>query len=109
MENDILIVVVINKGFTDLVMEAAKKSGANGGTVFNARGTGNPDMEKFYGIVIKPDKEVVLIVVNDSIKETVLKAINEAAGLETKGQGVAFALPVTDVVGFTTLPKQKQN
>jgi nitrogen regulatory protein PII len=57
-------------------------------------------MEKFFGISISPEKEIVMILISNDIKEAVLKAINKAAGLETKGQGIAFCLPVSDVVGL---------
>lgn len=95
-----VIVCIVNNGFTDLVMDAARGEGAKGGTIFHARGTGNPEMEKFFGITISPEKEIVFILVHDEVKEQILKAINKAAGLETKGQGIAFSLPVSDVVGI---------
>lgn len=94
-----LIICIVNNGFTDLVMDAARKEGARGGTIFHGRGTGNPDMEKFFGISISPEKEIVIIIVGSDIKEAVLKAINKAAGLETNGKGIAFSMPVSDVVG----------
>ncbi|MFA5686657.1 MAG: P-II family nitrogen regulator [Bacilli bacterium] len=95
-----VIICVVNNGFTDLVMDAARAEGAKGGTIFHARGTGNPEMEKFFGITISPEKEIVIILVEIKLKDTILKAINKAAGLETKGQGIAFSLPVSDVVGI---------
>lgn len=94
-----LIICIVNNGFTDLVMDAARKEGARGGTIFHGRGTGNPEMEKFFGISISPEKEIVIILVEAEIKEAVLKAVNKAAGLETSGKGIAFSLPVSDVVG----------
>lgn len=96
--NKELIVCIINNGFSDLVMEAAKRSGAKGGTTFHARGTGNLDIEKFFGITISPDKEVVLIVVEKDIRDEVVTAIYKDAGLNTKGQGIVFTLPVDDFV-----------
>ena len=96
--NKELIVCIINNGFSDLVMEAAKKSGAKGGTTFHARGTGNLDIEKFFGITISPEKEVILIVVEKDIKDDVVSAIYKDAGLNTKGQGIVFTLPVDDFV-----------
>jgi nitrogen regulatory protein P-II 1 len=81
-------------------MSAARESGAKGGTVIGARGTGNDEVEKFYGVVIKPDKEMVLILVSESKKEKILEVVGKEAGLNTKGQGIAFALPVTDSVGL---------
>lgn len=98
--NHELIICIVNNGFTDLVMDAARKEGARGGTIFHGRGTSNPDMEKFFGISISPEKEIVIIIVESSIKDAVLKAINKAAGLETSGKGIAFAMPVSDVVGL---------
>ncbi|MCX5775531.1 MAG: P-II family nitrogen regulator [Firmicutes bacterium] len=103
MKNDSefeLIFVIINSGYVDLVMSAAKGEGATGGTVLTGRGTGNEAMEKFFGIAIQPEKEIVLIIIPHDIKEKVLKAIYRDAGLETRGQGIAFALAVDDVVGI---------
>ena len=95
-----LIIAMVNTGFTELVMDAARENGAQGGTVVHARGTGNKDMEKRFGVVITPDKEMVLILVNSKITDDVLTAIYERAGLRTKGQGIAFSLPVEDAVGL---------
>ncbi|MFA5421631.1 MAG: P-II family nitrogen regulator [Bacilli bacterium] len=94
-----LIICIVNNGFTDLVMDAARSQGARGGTIFHGRGTSNPDMERFFGISISPEKEIVIILVLKDIKELVLKAINKAAGFETNGKGIAFSMPVSDVVG----------
>lgn len=94
------IFAIVNDGFTDLVMSAAKKAGARGGTILSARGTGNKEIEKFYGIVITPEKQIVMILVPKHIRDDVLTSINQAVGFATKGQGIAFALPVGDVVGL---------
>jgi len=71
----IVIIVIINSGFVDLVMDAAKAAGAGGGTVLHGRGTGNKEIEKLFGITISPNKEIVLIVVPNKIKDKVMKAI----------------------------------
>lgn len=105
MENKyVAIICIVNLGFTDLVMSAAKAAGARGGTVLNARGTGNKDMEKYFGVIVTPEKEIVLIVVENEIRDKILLAVNKSAGMDTKGQGIAFALPVSDVVGIATDP-----
>lgn len=93
-----LVVCIINNGYSDLVMQAAKKQGAKGGTIFHGRGTGNADAEKFFGIKITPEKEIVLIVVYSEIKDAVIDAIYEDAGLDTQGQGIIFTLPIDDFV-----------
>lgn len=105
MENEIkkydLIVAIVNKGYTDLVMDASRKAGARGGTIMSARGTGNSDMESFYGIAIQPEKEVVLILTNRDLSDKVLNSIYESAGLQTNGQGIAFSVPAAQVTGLT--------
>ncbi len=96
-----LVICIVNHGFTDLVMESARKAGARGGTVLTGRGTGNKDMEKLFGVVITPEKEMVLILVDEDIRDAVLKEVNAGAGMNTNGHGIAFSVPVTDVVGLT--------
>ena len=95
-----LIVTIVNEGFSELVMNAARDAGARGGSVTSARGTGTKDIEKKYGIVITPTKEMIYILVNSSITDEVMKAINKAAGMDTTGQGITFALPVSNVSGL---------
>jgi nitrogen regulatory protein PII len=99
-ENYEVVFAIVNDGFTDLVMEAARGKGAKGGTIINARGTGNKEIEKFFGVSIAPEKQIVMILVPKDIKDAVLTAIYQAAGLNSKGQGIAFSVPATDVVGI---------
>ncbi|MCQ2409857.1 MAG: P-II family nitrogen regulator [Clostridia bacterium] len=96
-----LILCIVNDGFADTVMDAAKGAGARGGTILKGHGTANKEAEKFFGIAIQPEKEMVMILVPSSIKEDVLHAIYKAGGLNTPGQGIAFALPVDNVVGIS--------
>ena len=100
------IVCIVNSGYSEEVMAAAKKFGARGGTVLNGRGTANKDAEKFFGITVHPEKEIVMILVNREIRDVVLHALYQKVGLQTKGQGIAFALPVDSVVGMQEQAKQ---
>ena len=97
-----VIFCIVNAGFTDEVMDAAREYGAKGGTVIRARGTANAEAEKLFGISIQPEKEIVMILVDSAIKEDILHALYKAVGLQTPGQGIAFSLPVESVVGLST-------
>lgn len=99
-QNHELIIVIVNEGYSDVVMNAARESGARGGTITHARGTGTKEMEKKYGIVITPQKEMIYILVNSDIKDKVMEAINHDAGLDKKGQAVIISLPVSNVSGL---------
>ncbi len=96
-----VIFCIVNAGFSEAVMDAAKEAGARGGTILNARGTANKEAESLFHIAIQPEKEIVMILVDVKIKDAVLHALYQKAGLDTMGQGIAFTLPVENVVGLT--------
>ena len=89
-----LLVCIVNAGFSQNVMEAARSAGARGGSIIRGRGSANPEAEEFFNITIQPDKEVILILVTDEIKDAVMTAVFKNSGLSTEGQGIAFSLPV---------------
>ena len=97
-----MILCIVNTGFSDIVMDAAKEVGARGGTVLHARGTANKEAEEFFHITIQPDKEIVMILVPSDIKDAVLHSIYQKAGLKTAGQGIAFSMPASHVVGISS-------
>lgn len=99
-----VIFCIVNDGFSEAVMDAAKQAGARGGTVMHARGTANQEAEKFFGITVQPEKEIVMILVPAEIKDDVLHAIYRDAGLKTAGQGIAFSVAADNVVGITPAP-----
>ena len=100
-----MIVCIINAGFSDAAMDAARKLGARGGTVAHARGTASKETEKLFGITVQPEKEMVLILVASEIRDDILHALYRAVGQETPAQGIAFALPVDAVAGISPAPK----
>lgn len=94
-----LIVAIYEKGYTDMVMDAAREAGAAGGTTIRAKGTG-AGAQKFFGLSLAEEKEIVLIVSNVNSKKEIMKAIMQKAGMETKAHALVFSLPVTDSAGF---------
>ena len=103
-----MVLCIVNTGFSDTVMDAAKEVGARGGTVIHARGTANKEAEQFFHITIQPDKEIVMILVPQDIKDKVLHALYQHAGLKTEGQGRAFSVPVDDVVGLAASSQKEE-
>lgn len=95
-----LIITVVNRGFADEAVEAARCSGAQGSTIFYARGTGIHEVEKFFGVTIQPEKEVILTLVPHDMTRDIMHAIVERAGLATPGRGLSFALPVEHTAGI---------
>ena len=93
-----LVMVIVNAGFSEDVMTAAREVNAKGGTIVNARGTAKADAESAFNIMIQPEKEIVFIVAAVNIVEELLNNIYKKVGLNTPGQGIAFTLPVDDFV-----------
>lgn len=95
-----VIVCIVNNGFADEAMDAARAVGARGGTVMSARGTANLEAEKAFHIQIQPEKEMIMIIVSEDIKEDVMHALYRSVGTHTPAHGIAFAMPVDGVVGI---------
>jgi nitrogen regulatory protein PII len=103
MDNKVLydlIVTVVNQGFSETVVEATKRAGAEGGTILFGRGTGIHEQAKLFSIHIEPEKELVLTLIDREKTSAVLEAIMEDAELNKPGKGIAFVLPVDRTVGI---------
>lgn len=95
-----LLVAITNQGYTEMVMDAARKVHAAGGTIIHAKGTGTDKAEKFLGVSLVAEKEMVLIVARQERKNEIMRTIMDEAGLNTKARAVVFSLPVTDIAGM---------
>ena len=84
-------------------MDAARGAGAYGGTVIHAKGTGMEQAEKFMGVSLAAEKEMIFIVAKKEQKNDIMKAVMEQAGLDTKAKSIVFSLPVTDTAGLRLL------
>ena len=98
-----LIVVISQQGYTDVIMDAARGAGAYGGTIIHAKGTAGEMANKFMGVTIADEKEIVYIVSKSNEKNAIMKAIMENAGLNSKAKAICFSLPVTDTAGLRLL------
>jgi nitrogen regulatory protein PII len=95
-----MISIIVNRGYADDIMNAARKAGAKGGTILHARGTGKPDDAKFFGITIVPEKEEVIIVAEKSTAPAIRAAIENLPCLTTPGIGIMFTTPVRKFVAL---------
>lgn len=93
-----LILVTVNQGFTDEVMDTAKKAGARGGTIIRGRWVNNESFESLPGLADQEEKEIITIVVPKEIRNTVMEAINEKHGLQTKAGAMVCAVGVDQMV-----------
>lgn len=95
-----LVVVIAEQGYTEMIMDAARGAGAYGGTVIHAKGTGIQAAEKFMGVSLAAEKEIIYIVTRTEQKNAIMQAIMQHAGLDSKAKSIVFSLPVTDTAGL---------
>ncbi len=100
-----LINIIVNKGFAEDAMAAARNAGATGGTIIQARGTAKEGDAKFFGAEIVPEKDMLMILVPSADKDKIVNAIKELPCLQKAGSGIVFC---NDAQDFTVLGKQKQ-
>lgn len=95
-----LILAVTNNGFSEMIMKAARSVRPSGGTIIRGRETGLKGDEKFFGVAIQPEKELVMILTPRSASTAIMQAIQSTAGPETKAGTFAVSLPAKDVAGL---------
>lgn len=106
-ENHEVIFAIVNAGFAEDVMDVARENGVRGGTILNARGVVKEDAARFFGITVHADKEILMMVVEKTIRDRVLNAIYKEMGMAKKAKGIAFSLPVSDVAGLAVPEKEE--
>ena len=93
-----LIITIVNKGYSDYVVDAAREAGARGSTILHGRGTSG-QVNQFMGVSLQDEKSVVLTLVKRTEKKKIMEAIAERTNLNIEGRGFCFSMPVNDVVG----------
>ena len=98
--NYTLVLALVNQGFSEEVMSAARSAGAGGGTVFHTRRVQGEPAHQFWGVSFQGEREVVMILAKKEAKCDIMKAIGERCGLQTEAQGLVLSLPVDGVAGL---------
>ncbi len=98
-----MINVIVNKGYAEDAMDAARKAGAGGGTIIGARGTAKEGDAAFFGMKIVPEKEMLMILVPSEKKDDIVAAITALPCFAEAGSGIIFCNEAQD---FTVLGKK---
>ncbi len=95
-----VILALVNDDYQDEVIEAAKKAGATGVTILNARGEGIHEQKSFLGLSMEAQKDMLLFLVEDIISNDIMDAIYRAGCLEKHANGIAFSWTVDRAIGL---------
>lgn len=94
-----IITVIVAKGSSEKVIDAAAAAGAKGGTIVNARGAGVHETEKVFMMDIEPEKEIVIIIVKTQAARAVIDSINQSLGLDQPGKGILYVQNIDEIHG----------
>lgn len=102
------VITIVDGGYSESVVDAAKEAGAKGATIINARGSTSKESNKFFKLNIQPDKQVVMILCKKEQTKSIVESISKKAGMNTKAHALSFVLPVEDAAGMAEIFKEKE-
>lgn len=95
-----IILASVKTDITDKVVDAAKASGATGATIIPARGTGIREAKTFFGLSLEAQTDIIMFLVEEHTTAAILETIRKAGEFHKPGTGIAFVMPVEQVVGL---------
>ena len=98
--NHEVIFAIVDSGYAEEAMAVARENGARGGTILNARGVIREEAAAFFGITLHAEKEILMMVVENAVRDQILNALYKQMDMAKKARGIAFSLPVSDVAGL---------
>ena len=98
--NYVMILTIVDQGFSDEVMSAARSAGATGGTVFNSRRLSSEETMQFWGLRVQEEREIVAILAEAEHKVAIMQAISQACGVHSQAHGTVLSLPVDQALGL---------
>lgn len=99
----VMIASIVNQGYSEEVMNAARSAGASGGSVLHSRRVGNEKALDFWGLSVQEEKEIILILANIENKLAIMQAISDACGLRSNAKGIVVSLPIDAVIGLNEM------
>lgn len=93
------IITIVDKGRSKACLEAARASGAKGGTIVHGHGAGIPT-DYYFPLVIEPQKDILMILAAKEKAPSIRQKILIDLELDKAGNGIIFTLPVARVTGL---------
>ena len=102
-----LITCIVQRGLGEKIVRAASGAGAQGATVFYAKGSGVRERLGALGVAVEVEKEVVNIVVSAEQESDVFDSVYLAGELDTPGMGFMYVTPLERAA--TYVPREVLN
>lgn len=95
-----LITAIVNQGYSEEVMNAARSAGARGGTVLHSRRIADEQAAAAMGLGVQEEREMILIAAREEDKLQIMQAIGEACGIHSEAKGMVLSLPIDSAIGL---------
>lgn len=102
-----LLCFIVNNGLGSRVLRQAKRLGVSGGTVLLGHGSVNSQILDLFSLC-DARKEIVLMIAPSPLAMETLKKLAAKFRLDKRDCGIAFAVPVSRLVGKHTNPEEKK-
>ena len=99
-----LITCIVQRGIADPIVKAAQEAGAQGATVYYARGEGVRERLGILALAVEVDKEVINVVVAKDQADRIFERMYIAGNLDTPGMGFIYLTPLEKAA--TYIPRE---
>lgn len=91
---------IVNRGDGDVVVDIAQKAGAKGATIVHGRGTGATVLGEVFDMVIEPEKDIVLMLIDKNNIDSIMKDITKDMEISMPNRGILFTMAVNRTIGL---------
>jgi len=88
-----LIFISVNDGYSDSVMQVARKAGATGGTIMRGRLGSIEQLADVGKTDVDGEREILLILAPKSTSAQIMEEVNKQFGITSDANGIIVALP----------------
>ncbi len=87
-----LILISVNDGYADSVMQVARKAGATGGTIIKGRLADSEIAEELNNAAKDEERELLVILAPLKTSKRIMEEVNSAFGINSKANGIITAI-----------------
>ena len=88
-----LIVISVNDGYAESVMQVARKAGATGGTIIKGRLADTELVAELENTEIDEERELLIILAPLKTSKQIMEDVNREFGINSKANGIITAIP----------------
>lgn len=102
-----VLVAILAEDLEERAIDIAKRAGAGGVTILDARGIGAREKKTFFGLTYEGSQSVLVFVLEKKLSLTVMKSLSKELELKKHSKGVVFTIPLEHIAGIDTTQIQQ--